>query len=80
MTPQTKNKRKNSLPAPQKTVQLEVGCTPVKIIDVGLSIYPINYSGSFALHYATKKHGAVILVIAGKKMTFNKPILETIVV
>ena len=76
--PKTYKKRKITLPQPQKTAQMVMGCYPVKIIDVGLSIYPINYNGTIAMFYKQKEYGACVLIIGGRKMTFNKPELEMI--
>ena len=71
-------KRPCKLPKPQKTVQVGIGLDVVRILDVGLSIYPVDYTSSLALLYEKKQHGAVVLLINGKKMTFNKPILEIV--
>ena len=71
-------KKKITLPQPQKQPQTSFLYKTVKIIDVGLSIYPVNYNNSFALLYEKKEYGAVVLLVGGRKMTFNKPKIEIV--
>ena len=71
-------KKKITLPQPQKQPQTSFIYKTVKILDVGLSIYPVNYADSYALLYETKEYGAVVLLVGGRKMTFNKPKLSVV--